>query len=133
VRNRNIDALYQSLGNILLGFGGSINRKLLDQLLAAMAYVFSRSLPTVERLRAPTIASPLQTWWLIPGSCCRQARQRYRLADLAGYAYAAIVGLSFIPWSIGVLPCLVMSPAILVRHQHYCSLSGGNCRLCLRA
>lgn len=117
-----IDAMLyiNRLGNILLGFRGSINRQAfwISFLVIAMAYMFSPFRPpTVDGYAgALTIASELWNYgWLIPLAAVAVKR----VNDIGwpiwlGYAYAAIVGLSFIPWSIGVLPMPPesMSPAI---------------------
>ena len=98
------------LGNILFGFRGSIDRQAywIGILIIVMAYLFSPFRPpTVNGFAGtPTIASELWDYgWLVPLAAVTVKR----VNDIGwprwlGYAYATIVGLSFIPWSIGVLP-----------------------------
>jgi uncharacterized membrane protein YhaH (DUF805 family) len=98
------------LGNILLGFRGSIDRQSfwIGILIVAMAYLFSPFRPpSVDGFAGPpTIASELWDYaWLIPLAAVTVKRvNAIGWPNWLGYAYAAIVGLSFIPWSIGVLP-----------------------------
>lgn len=98
------------LTRILTEFRGRIDRQafFIGILVVAAAYLFSPFRPpSVDGLAGPpTIMSELWNYaWLIPLA----AVVVKRVNDIGwpcwlGYAYAAIVGLSFIPWSIGVLP-----------------------------
>ena len=98
------------LGNILFGFRGSIDRQAfwIGILVVTMAYLFSPFRPpAVDGFAAPpTILSELWDYaWLIPLAAVTVKRVNdIGWPSWLGYGYAAIVGLSFIPWSIGVLP-----------------------------
>ena len=101
---------FNRLVHILTEFRGRIDRQAfwIGLLVIAAAYLFSPFRPpSVDGLAgAPTIGSELWNYaWLIPLA----AVVVKRVNDIGwpswlGYAFAAIVGLSFIPWSIGVLP-----------------------------
>lgn len=95
---------------ILSAFRGAIDRRdfWIGMTVIAVAYLFSPFRPpTLDGLAgAPTIASEIWTYaWLVPLAAVAVKR----VNDIGwptwlGYAFTAIVGLSFIPWSIGLLP-----------------------------
>jgi len=98
------------LVHILTEFRGRIDRKAfwIGILVIAAAYLFSPFRPpSVDGFAGvPTIASELWSYlWLIPLA----AVVVKRVNDIGwpswlGYGFAALVGLSFIPWSIGMMP-----------------------------
>ena len=96
--------------DILFGFRGTLDRQAfcIGSLIVATAYLASPfAPPTVDGYAgAPTPASELWTYGLLLPLAAVAVK---RVNDIGwpswlGFAYAAIVGLSFIPWSIGVLP-----------------------------
>jgi uncharacterized membrane protein YhaH (DUF805 family) len=96
--------------HILTDFRGGIDRQAfwIGILVVAAAYLLSPFRPpSVDGFAgAPTIASEVWSYlWLMPLA----AVVVKRVNDIGwpswlGYAFVAVVGLSFIPWSIGLLP-----------------------------
>jgi uncharacterized membrane protein YhaH (DUF805 family) len=96
--------------HILTDFRGRIDRKdfWIGILVVAAAYLLSPFRPpSVDGFAgAPTLVSEVWNYlWLIPLA----AVVVKRVNDIGwpswlGYAFAALVGLSFVPWSLGMLP-----------------------------
>jgi uncharacterized membrane protein YhaH (DUF805 family) len=113
------------LARILFSFRGAIDRRsyLIGMVIAAIAYTFSPVKPpnVGDLAGSPTLLSQLWDYvWLIPLAAITVKRVR----DIGwpvwlGYIYPAVVGLSFLPWSMGWLPARNLSDSASATIQIY--------------